>query len=176
MSSKARYFNRQGDEIDESIALDRGIMRDGMTARVPLQFRDSLRRPSNLRITAGDGTLDGLHRPGFRVRGAATRDAYHRERTAYIDRVTNAWRDQPDNELTGVGSGEFGAQPREGDVCFLNGSPGHINAEGKCVVDQPDWPSQRSKQDAQHDHRSRMAKIYSDLDLESSNAWRGGKS
>jgi hypothetical protein len=89
----------------------------------------------------------------------------------YLERVTDAWRDQPDNELTGTGSGEFGAQVREGDVCFVNNQPGHINSKGECVVDNPNWVGQRAKQDA-GTHRQRMAQIYSDFDIELSNAWR----
>jgi len=61
-----RYFNREGDEINERSALDRhGIMRDGIAMRVPLQMRDAASRVTDAH----------LHRPGFRVGDGGHRDA-----------------------------------------------------------------------------------------------------
>ena len=46
----------------------------------------------------------------------------------YDRSLCDAWKGQPENKLTGIGSGEFGAHAREGDVCTVDGAPGHINA------------------------------------------------
>jgi hypothetical protein len=166
---------RQQDRYqDDDSPFENGILKDQHRSRVSMQFRDAMRNDLR-RVTDGAGGSDGLQRPGFRL--ASKRDVRHYQ--DYDRWVQEAYKDaaiEPQSAITGVGSGEFGAHAREGDGCTINGSPGHINAEGKCVVDQPDWPGKRNKQDAQHDHRSRMAKLYSDLDFESSNAWRGGKS
>ena len=90
----------------------------------------------------------------------------------YDRSLCDAWKGQPENKLTGIGSGEFGAHAREGDVCTVDGAPGHINAEGKCVVDNPNWVARRAKLDA-NAHRSRMAQqAYDAYDRELTNAWR----
>ncbi len=41
--AKLKYFDRNGDEIDERAALDhRGALRDGCSLRIPLTIRDTL--------------------------------------------------------------------------------------------------------------------------------------
>ena len=156
--SKTQYFNREGDEIDERSALDHhGIMRDGIAMRVPLQMRDA----SHL-------TDAHLHRPGFRVGDASTRDARQKANDEYVRELCDAWKGKPDNKLTGFGSGEFRSAQQEGDVCTVNGVNGYIR-NGVCVPGQPELKPIKLDANA---HRSRMAQAYDAYDSEISNAWR----
>jgi hypothetical protein len=153
---------------------ERGILKDGHSSRISMTMRDSLR--NNLRITAGDGTLDGLHRPGFRVASdASQRDGVKLALADYRDWVTTAWRGkdagkgkiEPVSKITGTGSGEFRSEQQEGSVCTINGENGYIR-NGVCVPGQPELKPIKLDANA---HRSRMARVYDAYDREISNAW-----
>jgi hypothetical protein len=162
MISTAKYFNREGDEIDERSALDRhGIMRDGIAMRVPLQMRDA----SRLTIDAS------LHRPGFRVGDTDVRDARQQANDEYLHDLTNAWKSQ-ESKVSGFGSTEFRSAQQEGAVCTINGFPGHINSKGECIADPPDQPERLPVKLDANAHRSRMAQTYDAYDRELTNAWR----
>jgi hypothetical protein len=139
---------------DDDDAFDeRGLLRDGRRARVPLMMRDSdglsdlqrsvmadsMQRDAAKRFGLNDSLA--LHKPGQRFcTDEAARDAVEQARREWIDEMTTAWQRKPTEDL----SGEFrGAQ--EGDVCTVReggideGSPGHlrmVNGKLTCVPDK----------------------------------------
>jgi hypothetical protein len=130
----AKYFDRNGDEIDERHAVDRsGALRDGVVLHVPLQMRD------------------GLSPVQLSVRDAAARDARAQAYATYDQEIQQAYkhgsmRDTPtpwaetdprgrSTEATGFGSNGPRGQS-EGDVCTINGVEGRlrtVNGRLRCV-------------------------------------------
>jgi hypothetical protein len=90
-------------------------------------------------------------------------DPYARDEVdaAYADyqkNLTDAWRNPP----TGAGSRDSIGQC-EGDLCTINGAPGHLNADLVCV---PDHPATRA------DHAAIMDHEYDRYDQELRDQWR----
>ena len=112
-----------------------------------------------MRWPAGLVDSDGgpLARPEFTV--AAVRD----DRRAIYDAYDAAIRREYANPPTGVGShGPVGA--RVGDLCTIDGSPGHLKVVHgglKCV---PDKRSADATQD--------LTELYRQRDQETANEWR----
>lgn len=167
---------------------DGDMLRDGERRRVPMLMRDHATVTTG--IVAGDGTggyadrtAPSLHRPGYRLfdRGAQfaerSREAKARSYQQYDADASNAWR----NSETPTGAGERGSRgQQEGDLCTLNGQPGHLrNVNGKltCVAD-PDEDDDAENGNANDpdratsDHQVRMADHYARFDAEVGNAWR----
>jgi hypothetical protein len=162
----SRYFKHNPAQpgryldVDEGEALHNGALKDGFGMRTPLAMRDSR---VDSRVTDAH-----LHRPGFRVGDAGTRDARQQANDEYVRELCDAWKGKPDNKLTGFGSGEFRSAQQEGDVCTVNGVNGYIR-NGVCVPGQPELKPIKLDANA---HRSRMAQAYDAYDSEISNAWR----
>lgn len=101
--SKHQYYNRDGREIAESEAIDRnGCLRDGVSTRVSMQFRDA-RMTDLQRAVAADAAnrrplVDGFgqragHRPGFAfVNDEAARDAKAAAYRQYDEEIGRAWQ------------------------------------------------------------------------------------
>jgi hypothetical protein len=160
-------------EDDEDSLFDRnGILRDGAVTRVRLMMRDGAINPrltpaqrakaaqqTEDAVAARFGLTDGLqlHKPGFRrVTDSA---ALERVRQAYNDvdaAAANAWRSDA--------SGSFRGQ-QAGDLCTVNGAPGHLNDKLECVPD-------RRQDAAAFDAK---AAAYAEYDREMENAWRINK-
>jgi hypothetical protein len=162
----SRYFKHNPAQpgryldADEAEALYKGQLKDGYGMRTPVMMRDSR---YDSRVTDAH-----LHRPGFRVGDAGTRNARQKAYDEYQRDLCDAWKGKPDNKLTGFGSGEFRSAQQEGDVCTINGENGYIR-NGVCVRDQPERLPVKLDANA---HRSRMAQAYDAYDRELSNAWR----
>jgi hypothetical protein len=123
MKPRPKYFNRNGDEIDERAALDhRGALRDGCTLHVPLQMKDGL---SATQLSVRDTV--------------AARDAREQAYRDYDTAIQEAWRNTDPRgrsfESTGFGeSGQRGAV--EGDSCTIDGVEGRLRMFGgqlQCV-------------------------------------------
>ena len=119
-------------------------------------------------------------RPGFRTldsdsyreRKALARDAY-----AEVEhRLTNAWRDGPVN---GFGSSGLRGQV-EGDLCTIDGAPGHLRRVGGrlvCVADDEDEDTafdDSAFNDAQMEAEQQRELAYRDYARELTRAWRRG--
>jgi hypothetical protein len=79
---------------DDDAFDEHGMLKDGRSVRVRMTMMDVMQRDiaaQTARLTdgSGDGHL-GLHRPGWRVTDAFTRDASHY--TAYERDLTTAWQ------------------------------------------------------------------------------------
>jgi len=93
MRSQPQYF-RNGQQISAADALDphTGIMRPGITVRVPMSLRDG----TSHRLVDGYGNSDELcfSKPGFRLTtDANVNDERQRAYDAYILEKQNEWRD-----------------------------------------------------------------------------------
>src|SRR5208283_1377137 len=124
-TTKYRY---RGHIVDADQALDEdGCVRNGYSVMVPMTMQDArmpLRRSIAQRIVDGDGTIAGLHRPGFRVPTSRVSDARAALDRAYAERDfndANAWR-------TGGREGAEGSActVRNGEYSEYFGAPGHI--------------------------------------------------
>jgi len=116
-----------------------GRVRPGVTRiRVPVKLIDSAgpARPHADYVVRVDNDITLARLPGFVARDAVVRSVLDDCYLAYDAAVSKQYRD-PDNN--GVGSHSFvGARP--GDLCSINGSPGHlalVDGELKCVADKP---------------------------------------
>jgi hypothetical protein len=104
---------------------------------------------------------DGLgHAAGHRSGFVFTRDEYARDSViaAYADyeeSACRAWRD---------GKSEF-VGAREGDLCTIDGAPGHLNGDLVCVPDASNRNATRA------DHAAIMDKVYAEYD--GREEWRG---
>jgi hypothetical protein len=172
------------DDDDPDAPFDRnGVLKDGHRVRVSVQMRDSMRREQ----PAHDGRqpltdqqrrdLQGC-RPGFRTLDSDTyreRKAWARDAYAEVEhRLTNAWRDGPVN---GFGSSGLRGQV-EGDLCTIDGAPGHLRRVGGrlvCVADDEDEDAafdDSAFNDAQLTDARELA--YRDYARELTRAWRRG--
>lgn len=152
------------------------MLQDGQVGRVRMTMRDAAawRDPAGpLHVFAGDGRETGMRRQGFRTLHPASPVAIeaNQARNAayrwYDEQVTSAYKNKPP---TGVG--EHGSRDQqEGDLCTINGAPGHLrnlNGELTCVAD-PDAATSDGM-----DHQTRMSKIYDAYDHNLQARWRGG--
>jgi hypothetical protein len=166
------YFDRQGNPLHEKDARDsRGILKDGVRVRVPMQMRDSANRFTDGR-SFWDAHRDSLqvtdiralggtegNKPGFRILdSAANRQAINDAYRQYNDDLTNAWKTPP----TGVGSQGARGSPSsnpppgaypysaaaEGAACTVNGRPGRLVRAGNSLVCQPTTEDARARDDS----------------------------
>jgi hypothetical protein len=144
---------------------DDNILKDGERLRVPMTLMDGIQQAvarESLRVTDGAGKTVGLHRPGFRLSATDARSTDLDVYAEYEKFLVDSWKTP---SITGAGErGQVGA--REGDLCTIDGRPGHlkkVNGELSCVPD------------AQQDHQQRMAQLYDARDLELSQEWRAHK-
>jgi hypothetical protein len=165
-----------------------GRVRPGVTRiRVPVKLIDSAgpARPHADYVVRVDHDITLARLPGFVARDAIVRSVLDDCYLAYDAAVSKQYRD-PDNN--GVGSHSFvGARP--GDLCSINGSPGHlalVDGELRCVADKPkrdaaqrpnkfiennlDWLSADDS-----DRNVVKDSAYSQYDAELANAWRRPK-
>jgi hypothetical protein len=151
------------------------ILRDGGRTRVSL--RDTTHSGAGL-ITDGFGNVE-FHKPGFRYADIGNRDANidfadatEAKRRAYMDYQNdkeNSWR----NPGGDVGSGShWPASPSTGPAPA--GATGSKPRDESCEQSSVDAieDSAASIRDRQHAHQQRMDKIYRDVELEISSAWR----
>jgi hypothetical protein len=160
------------DDFDEQ-----GLLRDGRTYRVPLRMMDGVSRAiaDHIKQTVditdhfGDASL-GLHRPGFRkLDGGNEGDAILRK--AEMRDRAEAYQDYERDAESGWKTDAWGAQ-NAGDVCTINGNPGHlkmVNGEMTCVPDAKDAVSDL------RDQANDAANAYSAYEDELAEAWRRGK-
>ena len=174
MVAKRRKPEEEEEQEEEEENED-SILRDGQSQRVPLFMRDGAINPDltpsqRAKAMAAQQTEDAvarrfglrdalqLHRPGFRYNTDCA--ALERSRQAYADadqQAANAWK----RDATGTFRGQ-----QEGDLCTINGAPGHlrkVNGKFECVPD-------RSQDAAAFDAK---AQAYEQYDREMANAWRG---
>jgi hypothetical protein len=161
---------------DDDVFDERGLLKDGARARVPLMMRDSLSEVQRSVMADGEardsarrlGLNDSLalHRPGQRF--CTDEAARARVEEVYQDekrKLQDAWRQPVANS---VGSHEFrGQQP--GDQCTINGPPGHLNHRLECVPDKEDSVPRTMTADAAQKIRD-AAWLASVKDLEE--AWK----
>lgn len=124
---------------DDDDAFDeRGLLRDGKRTYVSLMMKDSL-TPLQRAIAQDAATRRGFddsqakQQPGpvFADRSAA-RQAYEDAKAEAQD----AWRNPAPDAVRGQ---------KPGDVCTINGAPGHLNARLECVPDRQDAADRRRK-------------------------------
>jgi len=173
---------------DDDFDLDR-VLKDGERMRVPLRMMDSLSRDvaahfgrtmvQDAKIVDGFGNGGlSLHRPGHRLFSSGQGDqSFYDE---YDRDISTRYRDANHTAgVEGVGSSGFAGR-RVGDRCMVkskrdigeDGDRGRImeiDGELVCVSDN------HRNDDALdvRDHQQRMSDLYSELDRELSNAWRG---
>jgi hypothetical protein len=149
------------------------VLKDGRRVR----FRMTDSRPATLDLHDGRGGLVG-HRPGFVVAtdAALLNDAKAKAYDEVEAAMTSAWQ----NPLTGAGSHDLVGQ-REGDVCTINGWPGHMRCgqDGNltCVPDHnQDAAGVVSKVTSDAGEASRIKDAaYSAYEHDLQNAWRAGR-
>ena len=150
------------------------VLRDGGRIRVSMQMRDAALRDQrrgrkvkydprgrlagteeweeeeaddSMTIHDGRGNPCG-HRPGFLIAtDAAARSAKLKAYRDYQRDLESAYKNPP----TGAGSKGPRGQ-REGDLCTINGAPGHLQMRGGQLVCVPDRRSDQP--DPASDHRS----------------------
>jgi hypothetical protein len=172
-----QYFDsRTGRQLDESEAMENGILKSGCIMRTPMTARDS-KMP---RFTRDDYAM---HRPGFRTGGTSFndwegRDAKREANKAYENALVNAWRkpakldaaarddeDEDDQNPEGDGSGEIDG----GAECPRYGGEGVVPAMVRATRND-----ERSIAQIARDHKAHMDAIYQDHARELSQMWRKG--
>jgi hypothetical protein len=123
-----KFDIHSGREIDD----DDPVLRDGQRIFVPLNMCDSQQREvvEHFQHLRADDAL-AQHRPGPRY--IVDEAARARVEQAYQDskrELQEAWR-KPVADAAGESRG---AQP--GDVCTINGAPGHLDHQLQCVPDK----------------------------------------
>jgi hypothetical protein len=153
---KPHLLKHVPDELRRQLAHDddfdeRGVLRDMGRYRVPMRAMDG--KPTVL----ADGTLLASHRNGWRL------PAKPRDWSCY-----DAYDKAIESQYTGFGSAsasEFrGDQP--GDVCTIDGWPGHlrkVNGKLTCVADDKTSQDARSLRDA----------AYRAYEHDLTSAWKG---
>jgi hypothetical protein len=145
---QGRVVERDGD----------GVLRDGETLRVPMQFRDGMSElqravaedaDANAPMTVCDGwgrsdpVSLGIPGPRFLRAGRNTADharlvtADAERQRAYaemVDSMANAWKDAPPDAPPG--SYPYSAA-KEGAACTIDGRPGTLVKEGNFLVCRP---------------------------------------
>jgi hypothetical protein len=165
------------DKYGHEYEYDGGILPDGARMTVPLVMMDSTQRAiaragTRARTTVVDafGNSDdfALGRPGFRYPTRRTTADVARQ-MAYDEAneaAEEAWRTPPAKPLPAGAYPTNGA--RVGDICTINGAPGHLRDRDGGLVCVPD---------EQHDSQrfdDREA-AYAQRALDDENAWRNAK-
>jgi hypothetical protein len=164
---------RPNTEDDDSFD-ERGTLRPGKRARVPMMLRDSAAyfNRSGVKITDGSGSTVGLHKPGHRSRRRPVNDALDTAYEDYEKSITEAWRTPVADRAVRTPPEEYGNYPysagAEGAACTINGAPGRLVRRGDVLVCRP------IKQAGPLDHQLLMDRLYSETDLALSAAWRHG--
>jgi len=176
---------RTDDDDEEGKPWGLRVLRDGERMRVPMTMIDSTGRSVLDSHAPRVNDSASVHRPGFHL--TADQAAMDERDRAYREvdlRDENAWRNPTP---TGAGSAEFVGQqqvprtptwqqvPRtptqrqEGDLCTIDGAPGHLQRVDGELVCVPD-----SSQDALpgEDERDRA---YREVALRDENAWRNAR-
>jgi hypothetical protein len=156
-----RSFLRHLDPEDFD---ENGTLRDGGRYRIPMRMMDSIPRSK-----IGDGVANfAANRPGYRIPSASMHDSKQQRELDRLYAERDAEISQAYLTPTGFGSTPStelrGDQP--GDVCTIDGWPGHlrkVNGKLVCVADDKTSQDARSIRDAAH-------QAYEN-DLV--NAWRG---
>jgi hypothetical protein len=155
------------------------ILRDGGRTRVSL--RDAARNRTGL-ITDGFGNVE-FHKPGFRYADTSNHirnrdanidfaEAAEAKRRAYIDyqdEKENSWRN-PGGDVGGDSRWHTSPSTGPAPVGATGSEPRDECREQSGVA--PIEDSAASIRDRQHAHQQRMNKIYRDVELEVSSAWR----
>jgi len=187
---KQNYFDATtGREVDESIALDHGVLRSGFSIRTAMTARDAATRHAEPQFSDGSRMLDlsAGNRPGFRIptvndrrpmddRRAVVRDAY-----AKADKqASHQWKCH-DNEAV--------CDDCDGDGYDENGVK-CLTCNGEGVIPERDSRSKgsgggfgcgnegggydsRNRVVSLDQHRQTMDRLYRARDAADSNAWRG---
>jgi hypothetical protein len=164
--------NRRIEEEDDAA----GVLKPNRVLRVPMMMRDSaqrevaehfqrLRTEDAARSFGLDDAL-ALHKPGQRfVVDAAARARVEQARADGIKEMCDAWQRKPVADV----SGELrGAQ--SGDVCTIDGAPGHLNHRLECIPDkrQDSMPRSMTMDQAQ----AIRDRAYEESVRELTEAWR----
>jgi hypothetical protein len=184
--SKHQYF-RNGAEISEAEALDHGLLRDQTTMRVGLTMRDAIPKPwaqadRRAGFTDGSGDPWSASRPGFRVRVGDTRRQAQRDAFAAYDReISSRWKcgDKqsvcPDCDGSGEANDADAPCPRCGGDGVVDQDDNYDTRADEAETNHDSRRhDSRSLSQRMQDHRRNMAQLYSQLDAELENAWRGG--
>jgi hypothetical protein len=191
-------YHYAGREIREDEALDhRGILRDGVSTRVSMQFRDA-RMTDLQRAVAADAAnrrpvYDAFgcpagHRPGaVLTNDRAARDAKARAYEQYDEDIGRAWQQ---TNLRGkseaaTGAGEHGQGGGDGQGCpdcnghdatcsTCNGSIIRDDAalEAAFQQTQPHHEGDRRLDAMMRDHQTNMAAVYAAYDCVLTESWR----
>jgi hypothetical protein len=147
-----------------------GILPDGSRLKVPMTVMDSVQRNiggTQLVVDAhGNSDLYALRRPGARYPTQRTTADVMRQ-VAYDEAneaAEEAWRTPPAKPLPAGAYPANGA--KVGDICTINGAPGHLRDRDGGLVCVPD---------DQHDALpvdDREA-AYREIEQRDNNAWRG---
>jgi hypothetical protein len=166
MKQEAAMAHRYDDDDDDAFD-ERGLLKDGRTARISMQMRDAALTPRSIAQDAARrfGLRDAadLYAPGPRFCTDAA--GLERKAEAYRQMCTelcDAWR----TPATDAG-GSRGQRP--GDQCTINGAPGHLNERLDCVPDRHDA---RPVYDAAEGRRIKAA-AYQQMVDEMTSAWKG---
>ncbi len=176
---------REEDEFNAAFD-ERGMLKDGIThLKVPFRMIDSAddyevhhfrgRAPLQVDSAAWDRAIADARarfkdrQPGFTTRDAVVRDALN-DCYAQRDREqSEQWRNPP----TGAGShGPRGAAA--GDICTVDGAPGHLREVDGALKCVPDKPRKASVDRADHHHQM-MDNLYAERDRELCEQWRRTK-
>ena len=187
MSKHHSYF-RNGREIDESEAFDRnnGCLRDGVSTRVSMQFRDA-RMTDLQRSVAADaanrrpvyGAFGGPagNRPGaVFTNDRAAREAKARAYAAYDFEIQRAWQQTNPRVKSAVATGAGSNGPREQEWQARPDSRDDADADAalEAAFQQTATYHEggRGLDALMRDHQTNMATIYAAYDNEMSAAWR----
>ena len=165
-----RIIDRDGIERDHD-----GVLPDGARIKVSMLMADSAQRAIARRTRSraavtdahGDSDLYALRRPGPRFSTQrTTTDARQEAYDAANRDAENAWKTPP------VTSPPAGAYPtygtaKPGDVCTVDGFPGHLREVGGGLVCIPD-----GQNDARLDDR---AVALAEVEARDRDAWRNAR-
>jgi hypothetical protein len=118
---------------------DKRILDDGEKLTVPMRFADGSTGRVAITDAAGNSDLHTFSRPGFRVaNNAFARGELKAAYAAYERDLGDAYKAPADIPPTGFGSASASEMrgDKEGDVCTINGRPGHLNAKLECIPDE----------------------------------------
>ena len=179
MRSRPYYDDTDDDAFDGS-----GVLKDGRSYKVPVQFMDTVSRSVRnrfARIHDGNGDSGAaLQRPGFRVADAFARDEAKVAYQQYEAAIQNEWRNIRPADFGGPGIG-----PNE-NTCsqdkpenYLSDLDADVDEHVKAFDRQRDGTTEREPRrqcsDAatlMREHQQRMATLYAARDRELQNEWR----
>jgi hypothetical protein len=178
---KRRNFDEDDSALDEH-----GVLRDQHSARVPLMMRDAAsvtpvqraiaadsavhwRDAADahfgraVKVTAGDGSTRGLHKPGFRVDRRVATDERAECYRLYDEEIGRAYK----RDAGPPGSYPYSAGA-EGGACTVDGQAGRLVRQGDVLVCQP------VRRAGPRDHQLVMDAEYQRYEASLREAWRHG--